>query len=149
MTLTLSPEIERLLNRAAAEQGRTPEELAEEAVLEKFVRPQVVSEFGPLGQAMQAKMNTPKPNPLAGLTPEEREERRQETLARIRSGYFKSRLSSSEEFMARKAEEKALEESHEEKKARIYALMGSSSHLGPSRLIQDKAEEIAREDRRL
>lgn len=112
MTLTLSPEIEQLLNKAAVEQGRTPEELIEEVVLEKFVRPRVVSGFGPLGQAMQTKVNTPKLNPLAGLTPEEREERRQEALARIHSGYFKSRLSSSEEFMARKAEEKMLEERH-------------------------------------
>lgn len=80
MTLTLSPEIMRVLTKAAEQQGRTPEELTEEAVREKYA---------------------------------------------------------------------VLEESHEEKKARIYALMGSSSHLGPSRLIQDKAEEIAREDRRL
>lgn len=80
MTLTLSPEIERLLTKAAAEQGRTPEELAEQTLREKYASPI---------------------------------------------------------------------ESREEKKARIYALMGSSSYLGPSRLIQDKAEEIAREDRRL
>lgn len=81
MTLTLSPEIERVLTKAAAEQGRTPEELTEQAVREKYV-----------------------PVPI---------------------------------------------ESPEERKARIYALMGSSSHLGPSRLIEDKAEEIAREERRL
>lgn len=40
-------------------------------------------------------------------------------------------------------------ETPEERKARIYALMGSSSHLGPSRIAEDRAEEIAREDRRL
>jgi hypothetical protein len=41
-----------------------------------------------------------------------------------------------------------LPESAEERHKRIFALMGSSSHLGPSQLIQDKAEEIAREERR-
>ena len=40
------------------------------------------------------------------------------------------------------------QETPEERKARIYAIMGSSSHLGPSRIAEDRAEEIAREDRR-
>lgn len=41
------------------------------------------------------------------------------------------------------------QETPEERKARVYALMGSSSHLGPSRIAEDRAEEIAREERRL
>lgn len=110
MTLTLSPEIERILTRAATEQRRTTDELAEQAIREKYVRPQAVGEFGARGRELQALSNTPAPDRLAGLTPEERERRRQEALALIRSGYFKSRLSSSEEHSARKAEEKALEE---------------------------------------
>ncbi len=77
MTLTLSPEIERVLTKAAAEQGRTPEELTEQAVREKYALPQ---------------------------------------------------------------------ESHEEKKARIQALMGSMAYLGPSRILEDRAEEVAREE---
>ena len=77
MTLTLSPEIERVLTKAAAEQGRTPEELTEQAVREKFARPQ---------------------------------------------------------------------ESREEKKARIQALMGSMAYLGPSHILEDRAEEVAREE---
>ena len=39
MTLTLSPEIERLLNKAAQQQGRTPEELAEQTLREKYALP--------------------------------------------------------------------------------------------------------------
>jgi hypothetical protein len=31
--------------------------------------------------------------------------------------------------------------------ARIHAIMGSSSHLGPSRVWQDHAEELAHEER--
>ena len=76
------------------------------------------------------------------LSPEEREARRQEALARIRSGYYQSSLSSSEEFMARKADEKALEDRRET----IWALMGSSAHLGPSHISEDRAEEVAREE---
>ncbi len=58
---------------------------------------------------------------------------------------------SPEELVAETLREKyvPLTESAEERRKRVYAIMGSSSHLGPSRLIQDKAEEIAREDRRL
>ena len=41
-----------------------------------------------------------------------------------------------------------LSESAEERRQRVYALMGSSRHLGPSQIIQDKAEEIVREERR-
>ena len=39
-------------------------------------------------------------------------------------------------------------ETPEERKARIYALMGSMAHLGPSHIAEDRAEEIAREERR-
>ena len=80
MTLTLSPEIEDVLTKAAARQGTTPDQIVTEMVQEKFA--------------------------LHQETPEER-------------------------------------------KARIYALMGSSRHLGPSRIAEDRAEEIAREDRQL
>ncbi len=80
MTLTLSPEIEKALTEAAAKTGRSPEDLASEALREKYV---------------------------------------------------------------------SLAESPEDRRKRVYALMGSSSHLGPSRIAEDRAEEIAREDRRL
>lgn len=40
------------------------------------------------------------------------------------------------------------QETSEERKARIYALMGSMAHLGPSHIAEDRAEEIAREERR-
>ncbi len=79
MTITLSPETEKVLREAAARQGTTPDELAEQAVKEKYSL-----------------------------------------------------------FSA----------STDERRKRVYALMGSSRHLGPSQLIQDKAEEIAREERR-
>ena len=39
-------------------------------------------------------------------------------------------------------------ESAEDRRKRVYALMGSSSHLGSSRIAEERAEEIAREDRR-
>ena len=39
-------------------------------------------------------------------------------------------------------------ETLEERKARIYALMGSMAHLGPSHIAEDRAEEIVREERR-
>ena len=42
-----------------------------------------------------------------------------------------------------------LAESAEDRRKRVYAIMGSSSHLGASRIAEDRAEEIAREDRRL
>ena len=79
MTLTLSPEIEKVLTTAAARQGITPDQSVTEMAQEKFV--------------------------LREETPEER-------------------------------------------KARIYALMGSMAHLGPSHIAEDRAEEIAREERR-
>ena len=78
MTLTLSPEIEKAL-MAAVKVGRRPEELAAEALREKYV-------------------------PLV--------------------------------------------ESAEDRRRRVYAIMGSSSHLGPSRIAEDRAEEIARDERR-
>lgn len=39
-------------------------------------------------------------------------------------------------------------ETPEERKSRIYALMGSMAHLGPSHIAEDRAEEVAREERR-
>ena len=77
--MTLSPEIEKALTAAAVKVGRRPEELAEEALREKYV-------------------------PLV--------------------------------------------ESAEDRRRRVYAIMGSSSHLGPSRIAEDRAEEIARDERR-
>ncbi len=41
-----------------------------------------------------------------------------------------------------------LVESAEDRRRRVYAIMGSSSHLGPSRIAEDRAEEIARDERR-
>lgn len=41
-----------------------------------------------------------------------------------------------------------VKETPEERKARIYALIGSMAHLGPSHIAEDRAEEIAREERR-
>ena len=107
MTITLSPDIERVLTEEAARRQKTPDELVEETLRARFPVP--VGHVGPRGEELRAWMNAPRP--LAPvLTTEEREERRQEALARIRSGYYVTRLSSSEEFSARKAEEKALEE---------------------------------------
>ncbi len=111
MTITLSPEIEKALTEAAVELGRTPDELAEEALRVRFAVP--IGHVGPRGEELRAQVNaargmfTPQ-----DLSPEEKEKRRQEALEQIHSGYYVSRLSSSEEFSARKAEEKALEERH-------------------------------------
>ena len=107
MTLTLSPEIEKALTEASIKTGRTPDELAEETLRFKFGIP--VGHVGPRGEELRAQINAKTPAPKK-LTPEEKEQRRQEALARIHSGYFTDRLSSSEEFSARKAEEIALEE---------------------------------------
>ena len=111
MTLTLSPEIEQALTEAAVETGKTPDELAEETLRARFMVP--VGHIGPLGEELRVRVNA------AGgmftsedVSSEDRENRRQEALARIHSGYYISRLSSSEEFSARKAEEKFLEERH-------------------------------------
>ncbi len=38
-------------------------------------------------------------------------------------------------------------ETLEERRERIHALMGSSRHLGPSRILEDRAEEVEREER--
>ena len=109
MTLTLSPEIEKALTEASVKTGRPPEELAEETLRIKFGVP--VGFMGPRGEELRAQVNAVRPR-LEKLSDEEKEQRRQEALARIHSGYFAERLSSSEEFSARKAEEKALEERH-------------------------------------
>jgi hypothetical protein len=84
MTLTLNPEIERVLAEQAAKLGTTPDELAEQAVEEKYGNRQ----------------------------------------------------------------KSPIEETPDERRARIYALMGSMAHLGPSHIAEDRAEEIAREERR-
>ncbi len=109
MTLTFSPEIERVLAEEAARRGTTPDELAEQALRIKFGMP--VGHVGPLGEKLRAQVNAalgmPPPKELSA---EEKEQRRQEALARIHSGYYAERLSSSEEFAARKAEEISLEE---------------------------------------
>ena len=41
-----------------------------------------------------------------------------------------------------------LAESAEDRRKRVYAIMGSMAHLGPSHIAEDRAEEIAREERR-
>jgi len=79
MTLTLSPDVEKALAEAAVEQGKTPDELAEEIFRERYMPPQ---------------------------------------------------------------------EAPEQRRARIDALMGSMAHLGPSHLLEDRAEDRAREERR-
>ncbi len=107
MTLTLSPEIEKALAEEAARQGTTPEQAADGILRARLAVP--VGHVGPHGEQLRAQVNAVR-EVLVELSPEEKEQRRQEALALIRSGYFKSRLSSSEEFSARKEEEKALEE---------------------------------------
>lgn len=79
MTITLSPETEKVLREAAARQGTTPDELAEEAMKEKYGVP----------------LETP-----------------------------------------------------EERRARIQAIKGSMAYLGPSRILEDRAEDRVREERR-
>ena len=109
MTLTLSPEIEKALTEAAIGSGKTPEELAEEALRMRFGIP--VGHVGLRGEELRAKVNAARGIFASKeLSPEEKDQQRQEALARIRSGYFRNTLSSSEAFNARKAEEKALEE---------------------------------------
>jgi hypothetical protein len=107
MTITLSPEIELVLTEEAARQGTTPEQTLENALRIQFSLP--VGQVGPWGEELRAWMNTPRPAEPE-LSAEEKESRRQEALARVRSGYYVDRLSSSEEHSARKAEEKAMEE---------------------------------------
>lgn len=65
----------------------------------------------------------------------------------------------SEEAMRRgttpdKLAEQAVEEKYgrlletpQERRERIHAMMGSSRHLGPSRILEDRAEEVEREER--
>lgn len=79
MTITLSPETGRALQEAAARQGTTPDELAQEILRVRFVAPQ---------------------------------------------------------------------EAPEKRRARIQSLKGSMAHLGPSRLLEDRAEDRAREEKR-
>ncbi len=109
MTLTLSPEIEKALTEAAARQGTTPDALAEQALRIRFGIP--IGHVGPRGEELQAQVNAAQAL-IPELSPEETERQRQEALALVRSGYFRNKLSSSETFNARKAEEKALEERH-------------------------------------
>ena len=109
MTLTLSPEIEKALTEAVARQGTTPDALAEQALRIRFGIP--VGSVGTLGEELKAQVNAAQ-TPTPELSPEEKETRRQEALALVRSGYLRNKLSSSGTFNARKAEEKALEERH-------------------------------------
>ena len=39
-------------------------------------------------------------------------------------------------------------ETPEERRTRIHALRGSMAHLGPSRILEDRAEDRVREERR-
>ena len=112
MTLTLSPEIETALTEAAVRQGTTPDALAEEALRMRLGIP--VGHVGPRGEELRAQVNAAQ-TPIPELSAEETETRRQEALALVHSGYFRNRLSSSETFNARKAEEKALEQRHWQK----------------------------------
>ncbi len=109
MTLTLSPEIERALTEEAARRGTTPEQAAERILESGLAVP--VGHVGSRGEELRAQVNAARGMfAPQDLSPEEKEKRRQEALALIHSGYFQDNLSSSEEFSARKAEEKALEE---------------------------------------
>ncbi len=95
MTLTLSPEIERVLAAEADKLGRTPDEIAEQTLRIKFRIP--VGAVGPLGEKLRAQVNAGLEMPLPEeASAEEKEGRRQEALALIQSGYFRERLSSSE-----------------------------------------------------
>ncbi len=89
MTITLKPKTEQALQEAAARRGVTPDQLIEESL-----------QTGPLLELME------------DMNAEERERRRQEALARIKSGYYAKLLGSSEEFIVRKSKERALEEKH-------------------------------------
>jgi hypothetical protein len=82
MTITLSPETEKALREAAAQQGTTPDELAQKILRARFV-------------ASQEEPETP-----------------------------------------------------EQRRGRIQSLKGSMAHLGPSRLLEDRAEDRVREERR-
>ena len=66
------------------------------------------------------------------------------TAAAVRKG------TTPEQIVTEMVQEKfvLLAETPEERKARVYALMGSMAHLGPSHIAEDRAEEIAREERR-
>ena len=85
MTITLSPETERALREAAARQGTTPDELAEEAVREKST------------------------TLLSGEQQEAEELRARVKAAR---GMFSHISGGSYEFMRNKVYEKLLEERH-------------------------------------
>lgn len=122
MTITLIPEVEGAVCEAARRQGTTPDQVANETL--KSLLPLAPQEPVP--------------------SEDERAKSKQEALARIQSGYYARRLSSSEDFEARKKDEIALQE----RRAQVRAARGSLAHLGPSRLMQDKAEERAREERR-
>ena len=91
MTITVTPEIEELLNKEAHRLGKTPEQVA----LERLGQPSG-------GPALQPLHTMPTPEELDAM-------------------------------------------SHAE---RVYALMGSLAHLGPSRLMRDKEAEKRREERR-
>ncbi len=107
MTLTLSPEVERALEEEASRRGMTPEQAADGILRARLAVP--VGHVGPRGEELRAQVNAVREPPLE-LSLEEKEKRRQEAIALIRSGYFAERLSSSEEFSARKEGEKTLEE---------------------------------------
>lgn len=116
MTLTLSPEMEQVLAAEADKLGKTPDELAEQTLRIKFGVP--VGSVGPVGKKLRVQVNAAPVIPPKEPSVEEKEQRRQEALERIHSGYFAKRLSFSEEFSARKAAEKDLEEKDLEERYR-------------------------------
>lgn len=90
MTITLKPETERAIEEAARRRGVTPDAVVEET----------------MARELMPILHEPDADAA------ERERRRQGAWSLIKSGYFARLLGSSDEFMARKAEEKALEDRH-------------------------------------
>jgi len=85
MTLTLSPEIEKVLTDAAAKQGRTPDELVEETLRTQYLSPNNASQHE--ADELSAKVKAAR-------------------------GMFSHISGGSYEFMRNKVYEKLLEERH-------------------------------------
>ncbi len=85
MTLTLSPEIEKALTEAATQSGRTPDELAEETLRNRYLSPNHAAEQE--ADELQAKVKAAR-------------------------GMFSHISGGSYEFMRNKVYEKLLEERH-------------------------------------
>ena len=120
ITINLEPEKEAQLRQKAARSGRPVEQIAYDFVLQGLDEPEVEDPVQPKQTRAEALVGH------IGTQHSGRGDLSQNT------GKVFTRL--------------IVPETHDERKAHIYALMGSMAYLGPSHISEDRAEEITKDE---